>query len=302
MLTYEYREIPSITGEVGGDEVYLGTPTGDNGKKLPRTFPSDGSVDAGDGYPAEEIYVDPDGVRYAFVTWNVTTADEPFAGFEIDDLVLTFTSGTTANATATAWYARIGVGNGPPSVTCYALDRIANRFFRRTPIDSAAPPSAWAGGTSRELATSESAVQASAVSQIAGEVLIDKLQIYLAIHAEFTQWRLRKHKHAVGDPLALAHRDTGVAVAVYEQTVIGRIINTIPYEIYKLLHGGKLDIERLRRHPIDGPDWGAFDPERLIRDAAQLDRDLLARLHRDLVELADRSRTMLEITERVLRG
>lgn len=302
MLTYEYREIPSITGEVGGDEIYLGTPTGDSGKKLPRTFPSDGSVDAGDSYPAEEIYVDPDGGKYAFVTWNVTCADGAFAAFVIDDLQLTFTSGTAANTTATAWYVRIGGGDGPPSVTCYGLDRIANRFFRRTPIDSAAPPSAWAGGQSRDLATSESAVAASAVSQIAGEVLIDKLQIYLAIHAEFTQWRLRKHKHAPGDPLALAHRDTGVAVAVYEQTVVGGPIATIPREIFEMLHGGKLDIERLRRHPIDGPDWGAFDPERLIRDVAQLDHDLLGRLHSDLTEIAKRSRTMLEITERVLRG
>ena len=242
MLTYEYREIPSITGEVGGDEVYLGTPTGDAGKKLPRAFPSDGSVDAGDSYTAEEIYVDPAGVKYAFVTWNVTATDGTFAGFAIDDLELKFTSSTAAAATATAWYVRLG-GGGPPSVTCYGLDRIANRFFRRTPIDSAAPTGAWAGGTV-----------------------------------------------------------AGVAVAVYEQSIVGKVIPTIPYEIYKMLHGGKLDVELVRRHPIDGPDWGAFDPEQIIRDVARLDREHLERVHRDLTEIASRSRTMLEITERVLRG
>lgn len=306
MLTYEYREIPAMTGEVGGDAVYLGTPTGDAGKKLPRAMPTDTSVDAGDGCPADEVFVDPSGATYAFVTWNVTCDDATFNAYTIDDLQLTFTGPTSANTTATAWYVRLGDGDGPPAVACYALDRVVNRFFRRTPIESAVPPNAWPGGQSRVLSTSEGSVKATAVGQIAGVMMANHLTFYSAIETNFTQWRLRKHAIGVGDPLALARGDAGVAVAVYEQDPFSRAINTLPYELFKLLRGGTIDLAALRRFlttpASDGPGWGGLDLPRLTRGFAELEREHLERVHRELRELNERSRTMVEIVDRVMRG
>ena len=45
MLNFEYRVIPSTNGEEGGDEIYLGTPTNDNGALLWESPNGDGTVD-----------------------------------------------------------------------------------------------------------------------------------------------------------------------------------------------------------------------------------------------------------------
>ena len=190
MLNFEYRVIPSTNGEEGGDEIYLGTPTNDNGALLWESPNGDGTVDPADYCRAVETFTDDRGRRYAFVALNVVS-EEPDLKFVIDDRRIDFDSSTSKDTTVTAWYVPIGDGPpGPPTVSCYGLDRKVNRFFRRSPIAAVAPTVAWAGGDDRVVRTSDSAVAITATGQMNGYV-VDKTMVRIEHGADFAMWRMR---------------------------------------------------------------------------------------------------------------
>ena len=302
MLNFEYRVIPSTNGEEGGDEIYLGTPTNDNGALLWESPNGDGTVDPADYCRAVETFTDDRGRRYAFVALNVVS-EEPDLKFVIDDRRLDFDSSTAKDTTVTAWYVPIGDGPpGPPTVSCYGLDRKVNRFFRRSPIAAVAPTVAWAGGDDRVVRTSDSAVAITATGQMNGYV-VDKTMVRIEHGADFTMWRMRSLT-ATG-PLGVKQGGAGVAVAYFEQEVRLRPINTIPHEIWKLLHGQRIDLEALRefiKTPVSDPPGGSLGGPLLAMALAGLNKRELTALRDRLRHLHERTAGALDITERVLRG
>jgi hypothetical protein len=302
MLNFEYRAIPSTTGEVGGDEIYLGTPTGDNGELLWETPQGDGAVDPSDFCRAEEVYVNPRGRAFAFVALNVVS-EEPELKYVIDDRRVDFDSATDKYTSVTAWYVPLGDGGPPPppAITCFGLDRAVNRFFRRSPIAAVAPPVAWAGGDDRVVRTSDSAVAITAAGQLQGYV-IDKTMMRIEHAANFTEWR-RRGVVAKG-PLDVAQGQAGVAIAYFEREVRLQPIDAIDHELFKLLHGRKLDLDALRRlikTPVSDRPGGLTGP-RTMMALAGLDKTDLTALRDRLRHLHERTAATLEITERVLRG
>lgn len=302
MLNFEYRAIPSTNGEEGGDEIYLGTPTNDNGALLWESPNGDGTVDPNDYCRAVETFTDDRGRRYSFVGLNVVS-DEPDLKFVIDDRRVDFDSSTSKDTTVTAWYVPNGDGPvGPPTVACFGLDRKVNRFFRRSPIAAVAPTMAWAGGDDRVVRTSDSAVAITAAGQMNGYV-VDKTMMRIEHGANFTMWRMRALT-ATG-PLGVAQGRAGVAIAYYEQEVRLRPVNAIPDEIWKLLHGQKIDLEALReliKTPVSDPPGGGLGGPLLTMTLAGLGKRELTALRDRLRQLQERTAGALEITERVLRG
>ncbi len=301
MLTFEYRVIPSTNGEVGGDEIYLGTPTNDNGEVIWEPAQGDGTIDPNDWCRAEETYVDRRGRAYAFVGLNVVSED-PSLVYVIDDRRVDFDSATNADTTVTAWYVPIGDGpSGPPTVVCFGLDRAANRFFRRSPIAAVAPTTAWVGGDSRVVQTADSAAAITAAAQMSGYV-IDKTMIRIEHGADFAEWRLRSQL-ATG-PLGVAQGKAGVAIAYFDRRVDARLIPAIDHELWKILHGHKPDLALLRRFiktPISDPP-GGFAMPRLAMTLAGLTKEELGVLRDRLRGLHEGTANALDITERALRG
>ncbi len=301
MLRFEYRVIPSTDGEVGGDEIYLGTPTNDNGALLWEPPQGDGTIDPNDWCRAEESYVDRRGRAYAFVGLNVVSED-PALAYVIDDRRVDFDSATAADTTVTAWYVPIGDGPpAPPRVACFGLDRVVNRFFRRTPIAAVAPTTSWTGGDSRDVMTSDSAAAITAAPQMNGYV-IDKTMMRIEHGANFSEWRLRSQ--IAKGPLGVAQGQAGVAIAFFEREVRLRPVNAIDYELFQLLHGKKLDLETLRRlikTPVSDPP-GVFAMPMVAMGLASLAREEVGVLRDRLRHLQDRVAAMLDVTERVLRG
>jgi hypothetical protein len=266
MLTHEYRQIPETDGEVGGDEIYLGTPTHDNGKRLDKKLPTDDSVGAGDGLEADDSYTDGAGRRYAFVGWNVTSEDPQFVGYAIADLALSFTAATAANTTATAWYVPVTAGPpGPAHVACYGLDRTVNRFFRSPPIERTTPGSAWADDPSRVVKTAETAVSIEARQTMNGHTR-ERVSVRISTRAAFSQWALRAQTSTGALPVPAGRG--GVALAYCDQRVEITEILTIPSFLIELIRG-RLDLETIREHyrtPVSDPDWKELAPSAL--DAA----------------------------------
>lgn len=302
MLNFEYRAIPSTIGEEGGDEIYLGTPTNDNGALLWESPTGDGTVDPADFCRAAETFTDDRGRRYAFVGLNVVS-DEPELKFVIDDRRVDFDSSTAKDTTVTAWYVPAGDGPpGPPTVACYGLDRKVNRFFRRSPIAAVAPTTAWTGGDDRIVRTSDSAVAITAAGQMHGYV-VDKTMMRIEHDADFTLWRMRSLTAA--GPLGVPQGGAGVAIAYFEQEARLRPVNAIPYELWKLLHGQNVDLAALRefiKTPVSDPPAGGLGGPLLAMTLAGLSRRELTALRDHLRHLQERTAGALEITERVLRG
>ncbi|MBL8621480.1 MAG: hypothetical protein JNK64_09260 [Myxococcales bacterium] len=308
MPVYEYREIPSTSGEVGGDEIYLGESFETPGELLPfaEDMPTDGETGAPDGKNATAVYVHPvTGAKYDFVAWNVTSADAGYAAYTIDDLRVEFTGPSVKTpVTATAWYVKRGVGDGRSAVACYGLDRAVNRFFRRSPIASvaSAASTAWAGGDDRVVHTGDASVAVTAMGQLHGYMLVNKLLLQVEFVSDFTVWRMRKHATAAG-ALGLAQGESGVAIAVYEQGLRGKLINAVDPDWMKLVRGklSLAEIRRLIKTPISDPG-GVFGGPQLAMQLAQLGREELGRLRDHLRNRQEATAAALEITERVLRG
>ncbi len=187
-------------------------------------------------------------------------------------------------------------------VSCYGLDRKVNRFFRRSPIAAVAPTVAWAGGDDRVVRTSDSAVAITATGQMNGYV-VDKTMVRIEHGADFAMWRMRSLT-ATG-PLGVKQGGAGVAVAYFEQEVRLRPINTIPHEIWKLLHGQRIDLEALRefiKTPVSDPPGGSLGGPLLAMALAGLNKRELTALRDRLRHLHERTAGALDITERVLRG
>lgn len=300
MLNFEYRAIPSTSGEVGGDEIYLGTPTNDNGALLWESPNGDGTVDPNDYCRAVEVYVDERGRRYAFVGLNVVS-DEPELKYVIDDRRVDFDSSTAAATTVTGWYVPIDGGPpGPPTIACYALDRTVNRFFRRSPIAAVAPTTAWAGGDDRIVRTSDSAAAITAPPHLNGYV-VDKTMVRIERGANFAEWRLRGL--VAKGPLGVPQGQGGVAIAYYDQQVQIRVTNAVDPDWMKLVRGklSLAEIRRLIKTPISDPG-GVFGGPQLAMQLAQLGREELGRLRDHLRSQQEATAAALEITERVLRG
>lgn len=308
MPVYEYRAIPSSAGEVGGDEIYLGESFETPGELLPfaEDMPTDGETGAPDGKNATPVYVHPTtGAKYDFVAWNVTSADPTYAAYDINDLRVDFTGPSVKTpVTATAWYVQQGDGVGPNAVTCYGLDRAVNRFFRRTPIASvvSAAATAWAGGEDRVVRTGDASVDVTAVGQLHGYMLVNRLLLQIEFISDFTVWRMRRHTTAPG-ALGLAQGESGVAIAVYEQGLRGKLINAVDPDWMKLVRGklSLAEIRRLIKTPISDPG-GAFGGPQLAMQLAQLGREELMQLRDHLRSRHEATAAALDIAERVLRG
>lgn len=304
MLRFEYRVIPSTDGEVGGDEIYLGTPTNDNGALL-RPAPQGGNaIDVGAWCRAEETFTDRRGTTYGFVALNVTSEDPQLTYKIDDDLQVDFTAATTKDTTVTAWYVPRG-GSGepppPPAVTCYGLDRAVNRFFRKSPIVAVSPNVGWPGGDSRTVATSDGGAAITAAAKMNGYV-VDKTMVRIDYGANFDHWRTRGQP--VKGPLGVAQGQSGIAIAFFEQEVRVRPINAIDHELFQVLHGKKLDLESLRRFiktPVSDPP-GGFARPMLALTLASLSREEVGVVRDRLRDLQDRTAAALDVTERVLRG
>jgi len=308
-LQYDYRTIPSITDDdFGGDDLYLGTSVFDGGDPIGKgSFQQ--VTQAGDNTGAPEPIVV--GKQwYSFCFWNVTTEEgAPFDGFVTEDLNVKMTETATANLVATAWYQPVGgIGGppGPPSVRALAFDRTANRFFRATPIASVSPEFAWPGGNAHSVATSESDVTVTARQGIEIHA-VDKLTFKSSLSGIFESWRVGRAA-PVGDPLALPRGAGGVAIAIYKQVFSGRLINTIPYWLFKLLHGIIDDevLAQIRRPkgPSDGHGFGhlrpiAVDVERTMEVLRRTDRSVLELIRAHAGASAESTRTVLEIADRV---
>ncbi|MBK7078863.1 MAG: hypothetical protein IPH44_42025 [Myxococcales bacterium] len=308
MPVYEYREIPSTGGEVGGDEIYLGESFEIPGELLPfaEDMPTDGETGAPDGKNATPVYVHPTtGAKYDFVAWNVTSADPAYAAYDINDLRVAFTGPSVKTpVTATAWYVKQGGGDGRPAVMAFGLDRAVNRFFRRTPIASvvSAASTAWAGGEDRIVHTGDAASDVTAVGQLNGYMLVNKLLLQVEFISDFTVWRMRKHPVA-GGALGLAQGESGVAIAVYEQGLRGKRINAVDPDWMRLVRG-KLSLAEIRRlitTPVSDTG-GAFGGPQLTMQLAQLGREELGRLRDHLRNQQELTAAALDVTERVLRG
>lgn len=308
-LQYDYRTLPSITDDdFGGDEIYFGTSVFDGGETIGKgSFQQ--VTQAGDNAGAPEPIV-VGNQWYSFCFWNVTTeGGAPFDGFVTEDLNVKMTQTATANLVATAWYQSVGgIGGpgGPPSVRTLAFDRTANRFFRATPIAAVSPEFAWPGGNAHSVATSESDVIVTARDEI--EILRHhKLSFQIDRSGIFEAWRVGRAA-PVGDPLALPRGAGGVAIAIYKQVFSGRVINTIPYWLFKLLHGIIDDevLAEIRRPkgPSDGHGFGHLrlipvDVERTMEVLRATDRSILELIRAHAGVSAESTRAVLEIAERV---
>lgn len=258
-LTFVSRIIPTDAGpEVGGDELYLGVSAADPGPFLSQ----DGFVPtatAGATMPSEPEIVRK-GVRYGFVLWNVAaTSGAPYDGFKValvddkDTVELTATPPT--DLVATAWYLPLGgIDGGPggrPHVVTLGLDRTVNRFFRAPPIELVTPDGARTAGE-RVVYTDRSDVVIDATNRID----ISTSGGLADITAVFEGWRLAGAS-AEDDLLTVGQGRTGLAIATYARRSHLHEQLTIPYWLWKALHGivDAEVISHLRPGPIDGPDW-----------------------------------------------
>lgn len=307
-MKIQYRVIPTFTGEVGGDEVYYGESTAEPGELLlDKSFnpaPVEGYTDT-----AEETHAQ--GKRaYVFCFWNVSAADgEPLDVFESEDIGFKLTKTPTQDVVATAWYVPadgvIPGPGGPPSVFALAFDRTVNRFFRATPVSSVSPSSAWPDGDDHRVSTAREAVVIDARNGI-NVHKVDKVQFSFASGPMFERWRMVGVK-AEGDKLSVPGERSGLAIAVYAFRAYGRVFNTLPYWLYKLLHG-IIDAEVLNHIKNPGhPNWATshvrpepVEIERLTQLLRGVDRTLLSAVHAQSRLALESVRAVAEATERAL--
>ncbi|MFO0587085.1 MAG: hypothetical protein U0441_06095 [Polyangiaceae bacterium] len=307
-MKIQYRTIPAFTGDVGGDEVYYGVSIEEPGDLLlDKSFnpsPVEGYFDT-----AEQIH-EKDKKQYAFCFWNVSAANgEMLDVFESDDLDFKLTKTPAGDVVATAWYVPIDGSvidiGGPPSVFTLAFDRTVNRFFRTTPISAVSPASAWPGGEEHRVSTAKEDVVIDARNGINVHT-IDKVQFFAASGPMFERWRMAGVK-AESDKLAVPGNKSGLAVAVYAHRFYSRVINTLPYWLYKLLHG-KIDAEVWNHIRNPGhPNWVSahvrpdpVDVDSLLQLLRASDRTVVAAVHAQALGALESIREVAAVAERAL--
>jgi|GEM_PF-5246846 len=252
-LHYEYRSFPASTIEVGGDDLYLGTAVATAGELL-EDGNTDNSAGPGDTGQAPELMLVGE-QAYRFVLWNVSMpSGETFDGFTVDDRVVTINATPSSSLVATAWYEPIGGPggpSGPPAVVTYGLDRVANRFFRASPIEAVTPSDAWTAGARSVLTAGGAAIDAQDRIEIELHV---KTFLRIDRDAAFEGWRMRGRVVA-GDVLTVEPGIGGIAIAVFRQRVRLKECPAMPEYLAKFLRGIITSdlLHELRPVPSDGP-------------------------------------------------